>query len=155
MELEIKCGAETIECRGGKESLWVVRSDAIVLIAEYTTNEGPWLDDWFLVLWELVGSKLFKVEVPVDASTKKMVSELLSKKGDHMTGAALVTSTDWRSRVIWPAFLKEARCLNLTPIPELGVVGWIKRKFVGPSLDLNLTDEVRSYLEDVVRKATT
>jgi hypothetical protein len=39
-----------LECRNAENQLlWWIPVTNIVLMAEYTTNEGPWMDDYFLV----------------------------------------------------------------------------------------------------------
>jgi hypothetical protein len=39
--------------------LWHVAIDGVVLAAEYTTNTGPWADDYFLIFVEADHDKLY------------------------------------------------------------------------------------------------
>jgi hypothetical protein len=152
MGLEVQVGSETVECSKDRSLLWTMRLDAIVLVAEYTTNSGPWVDDWFLVLWELDHSSLRTAQVSVDENVGKLVIAKLAERSKDMIELGLVNSTDWRSRVVWPPSLKGANYFKLTPFYEPGASGWLKHKMFGPPLDLGLTDEVRFYLQSVRNK---
>jgi len=50
-----------LECFKDDQLAWRTPIASILLIAEYTTNEGPYVDDYFVELWSLENGTLFQV----------------------------------------------------------------------------------------------
>jgi hypothetical protein len=70
----------------------------IRLIGEYTTADGPYLDDWFLVI---VTSQDW-YEIPMDiVNIDKMLRDLEKLLGTNLD-YQLTKSTKWRTRIIYP-----------------------------------------------------
>jgi hypothetical protein len=73
--------------------------EEIAVIGEFTTNNGPVIDDWFLV-FVCRGGDWFEVSVYSDGS--EGVLEGLSTALGANLDLGLVASTDFASRVVWP-----------------------------------------------------
>src|SRR5262249_25546280 len=60
MRLCLRVDGSSLECNDDSGfTRWSLSIQTIVLIAEYTTNEGPWLDDYFLVFVTVEEGKLY------------------------------------------------------------------------------------------------
>lgn len=52
-----------LDCFVNDQLAWRTEIDSILLIAEYTTNEGPFVDDYFVELWSLENGAILKTHV--------------------------------------------------------------------------------------------
>src|SRR5215470_5494446 len=88
--------------------IWKESIAELTLVGEYTTNGGPWAEDYIFVFGFGRPPKFY--EVPL-----RMVSPILPSLSASL-GSALVpglcNSTDWRSRVLWPPDLEGHPFLN-------------------------------------------
>src|SRR5690554_1437820 len=73
--------------------------DRIKLIAEYTTANGPFLDDWFLVIYN-DKSEYFEISMYAD-NIQEMMTEL-GKSLDFELYATLFASADWKTNILYP-----------------------------------------------------
>lgn len=95
-------------------NVWRLRFADIAVIGEYTTEEGPFLEDWFLVFvphW-LPGWK----EAPVYSHGADVVLEQLGRVLGSPLRLALASSTQHRSRVLWPSELSGEPLFDFTPM---------------------------------------
>ena len=84
--------------QGHKEAIRIPIRD-IKLIGEYTTAEGPFVDDWFIVF--MTAAKDWK---QISEYTPGML-EVLQELGSHLESeimGSLFGSTSWRTNIIWP-----------------------------------------------------
>ena len=125
----------------------------IVVIGEYTTANGPWQDDWFIVFVDKTGSMC---QIPMFVSGwQEMVKYLESKF--MCTLSSLVGSTEWASVVDHPHELKGKTLLQLQPAANykprrnffqrllhgLGIGGFNTEQ------EVILTDEVKTFLDSL------
>lgn len=138
--LELARRALTYTAEG--QQRWRLRIDDLRLIAEYTNEDGPGLDDYFYVF--AAGHPCSLYEAPMYAE-----SGILEKIGaelgiDLQTG--LANSTTFNSRIIWPPPLADRPFWSYSGRRrEPGVWNWVKARVV-PLVDSELTEEVRAYL---------
>lgn len=147
MGLEVEIVGDRLECSVDCKQLWSTPIASIVLSAEYTTNEGPWLEDWYLVIKFVEEAHL--MEVRIHDSVIGGFSVLLQALGPRMHTAldlGLVSSAEWNSRVMWPASLKDEKFFTLDPIAPMGM--WEKLRYgcFGAQLSLSLTKPVQDRL---------
>jgi hypothetical protein len=125
--------AATIYCRGDStDPGWTIRIADVVLVAEYTTDQGPSVDDYFLVFVTREYGELFYSSVTMSATGINAALEEIEK---HLGGSLelkLSASRRWASRVVWPLHLAGVEYLEAeeAPPPE----GWrerLMRKFNG------------------------
>ena len=80
------------------EPIWKVPIAELTLIGEYTTQAGPWAEDYFFVFGFGRPSKFYEVPLSMGSPILPILS---TKLGSELV-PGLLQSTDWRSRVLWP-----------------------------------------------------
>ncbi|WP_299884351.1 hypothetical protein [uncultured Lacinutrix sp.] len=76
---------------------------SIKIVAEYTTENGPVLDDWFMVFYH--GKNEYS-EISMYAENIKEMISILSSKLDTELDSNLVSCTHFESHILWPIKLK-------------------------------------------------
>jgi len=74
----------------------------LVLIGEYTTNQGPYVDDYFVEFVTVESGKPFFWKVSFYAEGLEQSFVVLEKKLGEQLLLELYASTEWQSRVVWP-----------------------------------------------------
>ncbi len=138
----LRLDGEMLEYDSPDYGRWKTQFSDIVAFGEYTTDNGPFIDDWFMVF---VSKDLEWVEASNFCAgrdeVRSRLAELWGQDGLH---EKLWGSTDFASRVIWPAALAEQPLFVWTPRPQSL---WEKIKSCGiVLLDKDLTPCVRHYL---------
>ena len=88
----------------------------IAVIGEFTTPEGPWADDWFLV-FVLRGSGEW-IRFPMYVEGIETLSDRLSGHLGSRVHACLANRTDFMSRIMWPPRLIGRPLFTLTSVRE-------------------------------------
>lgn len=90
--------------------------DRIKLIAEYTTANGPFLDDWFLVIYN-DKSEYFEISMYTEN-----IQEMITELGELMNLKLipnLSSSTEWKSTILFPSeFLGKDLWTIVRPKPK-------------------------------------
>ena len=94
---------------------WSLPIGSILLIAEYTTNEGPYADDYFLVFVTAEESQLYFSTCPVSSASIEEGLTLLQQRLDSPIKLELQGSTEWRSRVAWPPKMQGTEYFTFKP----------------------------------------
>jgi hypothetical protein len=81
--------------------VWQVPIANLVLIAEYTTEGGPWAEDYYYVFGAGHPPKFYQVPLGMAGG----VLSTLSIRLRHKLEPGLIQSTEWRSRIMWPPAL--------------------------------------------------
>jgi hypothetical protein len=79
--------------------LWQLKSENIALVAEYTTNKGPFGDDWFLV-FAVANKNSYFMTCSFYSNGKDEVLEFLRIR--FAIEPKLTNGTEWKSVVLWP-----------------------------------------------------
>jgi len=134
-------GTPEILCREDSETVhWRVAVGSLVVVAEYTTPNGPYLDDYFLVLgYREQGQLLFR-EVPLDM-TGTVLDDLSAATGWDLA-FELARSTTWNSRVMWPPELKDKPLFEYSTVKTNAIVRWL----AGDRCHAEFSAEVAAYL---------
>jgi hypothetical protein len=91
--------------------LWRLKPEDIVLVAEYTTNEGPFGDDWFLVF--AVANKIpYFMTCSVYSDGRDTALEFLRTR--FAIEPKLTNSTEWKSVVLWPKVIAGATLIEFS-----------------------------------------
>lgn len=126
--------------------LWHLKPENIVLVGEYTTNEGPWGDDWFLVF--AVSNKIpYFVTCSVYSNGRDEALEFLRTRF-HIE-PKLTNSTEWKSVVLWPRAIEGAPLIEFS---ERGPRNWRERFrawFDGFIREPHLSAAVHRYLQSL------
>ena len=82
--------------------IWQLPVGSVVVFAEYTNPNGPFLDDYFLVFAFMEGDQWFVRTASFYANGRDEMLEVLSAQWCVSLRFGLCALTDWKSRVIWP-----------------------------------------------------
>jgi hypothetical protein len=119
----------------------------IVLVAEYTTDDGPAVDDYFLVFVTREGGELFYSSVTMSAAGINPVIEELEKELGGSMELRLSSSRRWASRVVWPPHLANVEYLEAQEIPEPeGLAERLLRRFRGVRPEYRVSDRILQVL---------
>ncbi len=124
---------------------WRIQVSEIIAFGEYTTDNGPMIDDWFMVF---VNREFNWVEASNYCAGRGEVRNELAKRGSlESPYGQLWGRTTFASRVIWPQALAEK---PLFEFEERSQTILEKVKSLGMGLiDKNLTPEVRQKLQSI------
>ena len=86
----------------------------VAVIGEFTTDNGPVIDDWFWVFVPRSGVEWFEASMYAEGieSFREHISTAL---GSTIIGG-LAASTDFASRIIWPSALADRPLFTFSPV---------------------------------------
>ena len=129
-------------------ALWSLPVHSIVLLAEYTTNEGPYVDDYFLVFVTAEDGKLyFSSSTFYAAGRDEALSRLQEQLGTRIR-LELQGTAEWRSRVVWPSDMAGRQYFTFTPVPADTLLERLKKKLLGTTYEYTIAEDVRNYLRE-------
>ena len=122
---------------------WEIRIDDVIAFGEYSTDNGPYIDDWFMVF---VTSDFDWVEASNYCAGRGDVRDQLARLWTvESLHGDLAFSTDFTSRAIWPRKLAGKPLFDFIERPQST---WNKVKSFGIGIvDKDLTPEVRQHLQ--------
>src|SRR5579862_7993071 len=91
-----------LECYSDEQLSWRTPVAGILLIAEYTTNEGPYVDDYFLEIWSLENNSLVCSRTTFYATGGDATFLALATQLGADLKFGLTSSTESASRIMWP-----------------------------------------------------
>ena len=138
----------TIHCRSDStDPGWSIRVSDIVLVAEYTTDDGPAVDDYFLVFVTSESGELFYSSVTMSAAGINAVLEELERQLGGSLELKLFSSRRWNSRVVWPPHLAGVEYLEAdAPPPPEGFAESLFRRFKGVRPEYRVSDRILQAL---------
>ena len=138
----------TVHCRSDStDPGWSIRMNDIVLVAEYTTDDGPAVDDYFLVFVTREAGELFYSSVTMSAAGINAVIEALEKVLGGSMELKLSSSRRWASRVVWPPHLANVEYLEAEEVPEPdGLADRLIRRFRGVRPEYRVADRILQAL---------
>jgi hypothetical protein len=129
--------------RGGG---WELAASDIALVGEYTTADGPFVDDYFFAFVRNDGA-VFQASFYA-AGGNATLDALGAALGGRIT-AGLCNSATWRSRVIWPTALEDVPLFELRERTDGSIWHRLQRVMGMGAMDAVLTDEVERYLANL------
>lgn len=100
----------------GNAELTRIPVDDIKLVGEYTTGNGPLIDDWFIVF--MTSSTNWMQISEYTPGMQEMLQEL-GQLLDAEIGCSLFSSTSWKTSIIWPPSIAEMEMWDVhTKEPE-------------------------------------
>jgi hypothetical protein len=142
---------ECLDATGSK--LWSLPIESIILVAEYTTNEGPYVDDYFLVFVTSEEGELhFSTCSFYSGGRDETLSALQQRLGSPIS-LGLQGSTEWRSRVAWPIKMAETEYFTFTEAPAKTMTEKLKKRLLGATQEYSISKPVREYLEEQVGRS--
>ncbi len=112
------------------------------VLGEYTTSNGPELDDHFLVFMQ--GQEDW-IEISFESGDCEALLSALGREVCANITPTLSNSTIEQSRVLWPESLKGKELFEFREVPQNGFVGWIKKFFGIERLSKTISREVQDY----------
>lgn len=126
--------------------LWQMPLERIVLVAEFTNDEGPKREDHFLVFWSFEEGELHRALAGFHAEGRDEAVHALSGYWQTDLELALAASGQWKSRVVWPKELEDRLYLALEDVPADSWRQKIRGALFGPVQQYLPTEEVSEYL---------
>jgi hypothetical protein len=122
---------------------WEVDLDDVVLLGEYTTQDGPMLEDHFFVVLSKRGEEF---EIPVTASGADEMRQAICLALDFETMPKLTLNTDFSSRIMAPrSFLDQPLYIFETERKPL-----LHRIFSSGRMKRRLSDSAKSVLQSTL-----
>lgn len=145
-KLEIE--GDVLRCTDkNRARVWETSISAIILIAEYTTDEGPLADDYFLRFWSYENGQHFRANVSFYTDGRNEAIQILSERLGARLEFSLCGSTECDSRVIWPPELIGQPYFSFREVQPANWRERVKHNLFGPIHEYFLTDEVREFLK--------
>jgi hypothetical protein len=130
---------------------WSISIGDIVLIAEYTTDEGPQVDDYFLVFVTREQGELYYSNVTMYAAgINEALTELERVLGCSLE-LALQSSTELSSRVVWPQTLAGSAYFRYEQVVPEGFWERVRSRVQGKRIESHVAESVCEYLAGLDR----
>ena len=152
--LSLQVSGARLSCLDEHEQRWSIEIADIILIAEYTTDEGPHLDDYFLVFVTVENGIPFFSKCTFYAEGRDEVFECLLKTFDMPVEFKLCSSTAWASSVLWPRDLAGNEYFKFSKVRPSDLGSKIRKILLGPQLEYKISDSMRTYIDDATAKRT-
>jgi hypothetical protein len=130
----------------GGQLLWDCPLDSLVLMAEYTTNEGPFVDDYFLVFVSNEKGKQYFATASFYSDGRDRLVEHLSQRWGMRVELGLSRSTEWKSRVLWPPEIAGNEYFSFREVHPNSQLEKLRRLAFGPVREYFPSKEVREFL---------
>ena len=146
--LELALVGDEVKLSFKGEPRWRLSCDEMILIAEYTTNEGPYLDDYFLVFVTIEAGKVFFSTGSFYATGRDTALATLQERLGQPIQLELFNSTDWKSRVVWPPSMAGKQYFTFTELPPKNLIERLRRRISGPVYKYAVSQEVNDFIDE-------
>jgi hypothetical protein len=96
---------------------WCFPQADVRIFGEYTTDNGPMIDDWFMVFVTSTGHGWYEASVHADGADEFRKQLASALRTDDLHGE-LAASTEFASRIIWPVALRGQPLFQFTHIQQ-------------------------------------
>jgi hypothetical protein len=127
---------------------WSLLIKSLLLIAEYTTNEGPYVEDYFLVFVAVEDHKLLFLTCPGSSKGIEECLSLLQQRMNSPIQLELQGSTEWGSRVVWPPEISGGDYYTFKPASTETLREKVMTKLMGMTYEYEISSTVREYLQN-------
>lgn len=148
MESQLQVKDSALEYFGGNGRVfWSLPIPSIALIAEYTTNEGPQCDDYFLVFVTIEKDMFYFHTASFYADGRDEALAALKKLLGSTFDLELTGSIEWDSRVMWPQEIAGNKYFQFKPVRPETMLQKVKEKLLGPTLEYSIAKPIREFLQ--------
>jgi hypothetical protein len=141
--------ASVLECVSATGALaWAAPTGDIVLIAEYTTSEGPGAD-YYLIFVTVEAGTLYFSTTSFYSDGRDEVLNRLSELWKAPLQLGLCNSTEWKSRVIWPLELAGHDYFEFRELEPTTLFEKLSKVAFGPAHEYSPCVAVRDFLRGV------
>lgn len=127
---------------------WSLPIRSLVLVAEYTTNKGPQCEDYFLVFVTVEDRELYFSTCSFYSDGRDEALSILQNRLGSPIQLGLQGSTEWVSRVAWPAKMAEREYFTFSPIPAETLGAKLKKRLLGSTYEYAISKPVQEYLKE-------
>src|SRR5262249_45979385 len=139
MKLRLRVDGSSLEYNDDSGTAgWSLLIETIVLMSEYTTNEGPQLDDYFLVFVTVEEGKLYFSTCSFYADGRDEVVASLGERLGSPIQLGLANSTNWKSRVLWPPELAGSEYFTFKEIQTETLPEKARKWLLGPTHEYSI-----------------
>jgi hypothetical protein len=135
----LRCDGVEVSYVSGRYGEFSILVSELVAIGEYTTDHGPFLDDWFLVF--VVRGNVGWVEASMYAAGSMEARERLADVLGFLIASGLAAETNFASHILWPAELVGQPLFDVIPLARAGILGRVKAALL-PKVERRLTAAV-------------
>lgn len=142
-----------LHCRDQAERTgWDIRVEEIVLIAEYTSDEGPKAEDYFLAFVTREKGEFYYSNVTLNATGVNEVLDELERRLGVSLELTLQSVRGWSSRVLWPPPLVGTPYYRFEQAPPATVWERILRRVRRTRPAYLIADPIQHYLAALLRR---
>jgi hypothetical protein len=123
---------------------WSLAVSDIRLVAEYTTSDGPWSDDYFLAF--IRARQPTHHETSFYADGRDDALRQLGQALGTVLRLGLCNSADFKSRIIWPTYLADKPLFDLAP--SRTTMGRFRQRWLGAPIDTVLSEAAQSAIKE-------
>jgi hypothetical protein len=151
-QLKYSSDKSTVEYYFEQRLLWQVAVDGVLMVAEYTTNEGPWGDDYFLLFVVADTDKLSVARASLYSDGIEEVLHDLRQRWAANIETRLHNSTEWKSRVVWPPELAGTEYFDFKEVEPQTIGSRLRALVLGPVYEYFPSPAVRQFLQSRVKQ---
>jgi hypothetical protein len=139
-----ECALEYYSC--DRRLLWQIPVENIMLMAEYTTDEGPLIDDYFVVFVASDGDEWNIATASFYSDGRDRIVRSLAQRWGSDIELSLSNSTEWKSRVAWPSPLVGREYFEFREVVPRTRIAELRRVAFGPAYEYFPSQSVRDFL---------
>ncbi|MFN0069226.1 MAG: hypothetical protein ACKVYV_16520 [Limisphaerales bacterium] len=109
---ELSCDGDVITYHSSLVD-WSVPIKDVRLIAEYTSSDGPYIDDYFFVFLTAPENGWHEASFYAKGSDETLA--ILSRSVGAPLKCKLCASTEYRTRIMWPPHLNDQELMEVLP----------------------------------------
>ena len=144
--IELKISKDEINCIENNQIIWTLKISHLKFIGEYTTAQGPFLDDYYFVFSE---KEKDWWQAPNQAIKNENFWTDLGIKLGQPIAPHLFASTDWKTNVLFPKNLEGQELFKLVQTGNSKRTFW--QRLFGSGINnerLELTDNVKALFKN-------
>jgi len=150
----LRITGRTVQCWNPRGELtWAFESDNLILLAEYTTDQGP-AEDYFLLFVVAQEGKRLGLQAPLTAESYDTLLELSIQLNAKLR-PTLMNSTDWNSRVLWPPLFKDAPYFVSAELPATTALAKLRRLIFGAPIEHTPEPTIEAFLDAEMHRRQT
>lgn len=147
MKSQLQVRDSILVCSGENGKVfWSLPIRSIILISEYTTNEGPLLVDYFLIFVTIEKETFYFHTASFYATGRDETLATLKKLLASTFELELTGSTEWDSRVMWPQEIAGNKYFQFKPVRPETVLQKVKEKLLGSTFEYSIAKPIQAYL---------
>ena len=122
---------------------WRITLAEVKVIGEYTNADGPYADDYFLILVVRRDLPLYYLSMCAEGMDE-FIKDLEASLGSSLT-LELVSSTSLDSNIVWPPAMTGRKLFEIAPVRRTSLWGRLRQRMF-PQYLLSLTSDVKAAL---------